>query len=72
MMETYFPKVGEHRMKFEGNKSIKAAREYFYTGKNRVLFGLLKQRFSWMNDYIKETDTEIRELGCGGGYKNLH
>lgn len=64
-MSTYFPKHEENRMRDEGN--IEAARSYFQTGKNRVLYRLIEQRFSWMNDYIKDSDTEVIELGCGAG-----
>lgn len=52
-------------MKNEGN--VIAAREYFLTGKNRVLYQLIKQRFMWMNKYIRASDQTILELGCGAG-----
>ena len=51
-------------MKNEGN--IIAAREYFYKKKNKNLFHLLKNRYEWMNNYIKSDDITI-ELGCGAG-----
>ncbi len=65
MKNTYFPSHDENRMKNEGN--VEAARKYFLEGKNRVLYNLIKQRFSWMNDYIKSTDEVVIELGCGAG-----
>lgn len=49
-------------MRNEGN--IISSREYFFSKKNKNLFYLLKNRFSWMNDFIKEDDNII-ELGCG-------
>lgn len=52
-------------MKNEGN--VAAAREYFLTGKNRVLYHLVEQRFSWMNKYIRSLDRVVLELGCGAG-----
>ena len=52
-------------MKHEGD--VVAAREYFISGKNRVLYHLIKQRFSWMNNFIKDSDEIIIELGCGAG-----
>lgn len=64
-MKTYFPTHNQNRMKNEGN--VEAAREYFLTGKNRVLYHLIKERFSWMNEYIRPTDEVIVELGCGAG-----
>lgn len=66
MKNTYFPKHEENRMKSEGN--VAAAREYFLTGKNKVLHSLVEQRFSWMNNYIKEQDEKVIELGCGAGF----
>lgn len=51
MYKEYFPKHSENRMKNEGN--VIAAREYFLTGKNRILYNLVKKRFSWMNKYIR-------------------
>ena len=65
MKNTYFPAHAENRMKNEGN--VQAARDYFFSGKNRVLYHLLNQRFNWMNDYIKDSDKTIIELGCGAG-----
>lgn len=64
-MSTYFPKHKENRMKNEGD--VEAARRYFQTGKNRVLYRLIEQRFSWMNDFIKDGDKKVIELGCGAG-----
>lgn len=51
MQEVYFPKHDINRMKNEGN--VIAAREYFLTGKNRILYNLVKKRYSWMNKYIR-------------------
>lgn len=65
MRNTYFPNHENNRMKNEGNVAL--AREYFLTGKNRILYHLVKQRFSWMNNYIRATDQIILELGCGAG-----
>ena len=65
MTKSYFPSHLQNRMKHEGD--VTAAREYFFTGKNRVLYSLIEQRFSWMNDYINDSDTTVVELGCGAG-----
>lgn len=65
MNNTYYPLHSQNRMKHEGD--VVAAREYFLSGKNRVLYNLIKQRFSWMNRYIKDTDEVVIELGCGAG-----
>ena len=65
MKNTYFPKHEENRMKNEGD--VNAARKYFMTGKNRILYRLIEQRVSWMNEYIKDSDKIIIELGCGAG-----
>ena len=65
MLDTYFPEHSQNRMKNEGE--VTEARKYFMTGKNRILYRLIEQRFSWMNEYIQETDEVIVELGCGAG-----
>lgn len=65
MKNTYFPKHEENRMKNEGD--VNSARQYFMTGKNRILYHLIEQRVLWMNEYIKDTDKTIIELGCGAG-----
>ena len=65
MKSKYFPTHTQNRMKNEGN--VKAARESFLHTKNKVLYQLIKQRFSWMNDYIPENAENVIELGCGAG-----
>lgn len=65
MKNSYFPKNNECRMK--NAKDIETSRKYFFEGKNRVLYHLVQQRFLWMNDYIKDDDKIIIELGCGAG-----
>lgn len=65
LKNAYFPQHWDNRMKNEGD--VTAAREYFLTGKNRILYHLIEQRFSWMNKYIKASDKMILELGCGAG-----
>ena len=65
MKSEYYPSHSQNRMKHEGD--VLAARKYFMTGKNRVLYYLIRQRFSWMNKYIKPSDKVIIELGCGAG-----
>ena len=57
---TLFIKCG-----IEGN--VETARAYFMTGKNRVLYHLIEQRFSWMNEFINQSDQIVIELGCGAG-----
>jgi len=65
MKNTYFPVHKQNRMKNEGD--VEAARRYFMTGKNRILYRLIEQRFFWMNQFIKDTDQNVIELGCGAG-----
>lgn len=65
MKNAYFPTHKDNRMRNEGD--VAAARKYFMTGKNRVLYHLIKQRFSWMNEYIMDSDQMVIELGCGAG-----
>ena len=65
MFTKYVPEHNLNRMKNEGN--VAAAREAFFQTKNKILYQLVKQRYSWMNDYIKDSDKNIIELGCGAG-----
>lgn len=69
MKNTYFPEHKDNRMKNEGD--VESAREYFMSGKNRILYHLIEQRFSWMNKYIKKSDEVIIELGCGAGLSKM-
>ena len=52
----------ENRMKQEGD--ILSAREYFFKMKNKNLFFLLKNRYSWMNNFLDKND-RVLELGSG-------
>jgi len=45
----------------------KIARERYYSGKSNNVKYLLRKRFSWMNDFIKEDDQGI-EVGSGAGF----
>ena len=69
MLSEYFPSHEENRMKNEGD--VEAAREYFLSGKNRILHRLVKQRFQWMNRYIDDRMDRVVELGCGAGLSKL-
>lgn len=51
----------------ESKTNLVSARKYFFTRKNRVLYHLVEDRYSWMNQYIKSSDTKIYEIGCGIG-----
>jgi SAM-dependent methyltransferase len=55
----------KNRMKNEGD--ILKAREYFFSKKNKNLYYLLKERFSWINNYINPNDNCL-ELGAGPGF----
>ena len=54
----------ENRMNFEGDTS--RARNNFYSNVSNNLYFLLKNRFTWMNKYIKKNDLGI-EVGAGTG-----
>lgn len=69
MKKEYFPSHDKNRMKNEGD--VESARSYFLLGKNKILHGLIEQRFAWMNDFIKDTDETLIELGCGAGLSKL-
>ena len=55
----------ENKMKNFGN--IEEAIKNFEKGKNKNLYYVLKQRFEWMNKYIKEDDIGL-EVGSGPGF----
>ena len=73
MKNEYFPLPNENRMRntIKNNGveqwDIKAARNSFLNTKNKFLYQLVKQRFSWMNDYIPDSAKNIIELGGGAG-----
>ena len=54
----------QNRMKFVGN--VESALNYFKTKKNKNLYFLIKKRYEWMNNYIKEDDIGL-EVGAGPG-----
>ena len=53
--------------KLENFGNIKEAIKYFQKGKNKNLYFALKQRFEWMNKYIKKDDIGL-EVGSGAGF----
>ena len=55
----------EDKMKNFGN--INESLKYFKENKNKNLHFALKQRFDWMNKYIKEQDVGL-EVGSGAGF----
>ena len=59
--KVYF-KHSQNKMSQEGD--ILSARKYFFSRKNKNLYYLLKDRYSWMNNFIEESDS-ILELGSG-------
>lgn len=56
-------KHSENRMKNEGNVNSSIAK----FEKNKNLFYLLNERYSWMNKFINENDNGI-EVGAAGGF----
>jgi SAM-dependent methyltransferase len=61
---TYYPPHDANRMAREGD--VARARADFITGGSRNLRALLRNRFAWMNDFIRP-DQIVVELGCGAG-----
>ena len=47
--------------------NTKKARELYYSSKSQNVKFLLEKRFTWMNDFIKDTDQGI-EVGSGAGF----
>jgi SAM-dependent methyltransferase len=58
----------QNRMKHEGD--VARARNYYLNEASPNLKFLLKNRFSWMNNFIEEGDVGI-EVGCGTGLSKL-
>ncbi len=68
-MIKFFKKVqfsnSENRMKSIANTKI--ARDLYYSSESKNVKFLLNKRFSWMNEFIKESDVGI-EVGSGAGF----
>jgi SAM-dependent methyltransferase len=64
MLKTYFPEHSSNRMGHEGD--VVNARKVYLSGSNKNLENLLKNRFTWMNAFVKSSDEGI-ELGAGIG-----
>src|ERR1700752_331076 len=62
---TYFPSHEANRMKSEGD--IIAARDRFFNERSTNLRFLLDQRYSWMNEQIRDSKKVI-EVGSGAGF----
>lgn len=62
---TYFPRHEDNRMEHEGD--IEAARERFLKERPAGLTCLLRQRYSWMNEYLSGRNA-VLELGAGAGF----
>ena len=54
----------QNRMKNVGN--VEQALEYFNSKKNKNLYFLIKNRYEWMNKFIKQEDVGV-EVGAGSG-----
>ena len=65
----YLADPDENRMLNEGN--TKKAREDFLRKRFRNLDFLLRQRFSWMNEFIQEGDL-VWEVGAGAAFTELY
>lgn len=65
----YLPAHNENRMSSEG--SVALARENFIESRFRNLDYLMRQRYEWMNEYIRSGDIVI-ELGAGAGFSPLY
>ncbi len=65
----YEPKHEDNRMTSEG--SVSDARQRFLNERFQNLEYLLKFRYDWMNEYLKE-DTVIIEVGAGTGFSHLY
>lgn len=67
--KTYMPQHKNNRMRDEGN--VAKARIDFIKFSNNNLKFLLKNRYEWMNEYIKEDSRGI-DVGCGSGISEFY
>lgn len=65
----YFPKHADNLMEAEGD--VVVARKKFIEKRFRNLDFLLRQRYEWMNAYLKQGDVVI-EVGAGAGFSPLY
>lgn len=64
MFKVFLPEHSQNRMGHVGD--VLNAREVYLSGSNKNLQNLLKNRFTWMNDFLKSSDEGI-EFGAGIG-----
>jgi SAM-dependent methyltransferase len=64
MLKVYIPDHSLNRMGHEGD--VVNARKVYLSGSNKNLEHLLRNRFSWMNDFVSTADRGV-ELGAGIG-----
>lgn len=69
LKSSYRPSHQENKMRDEGN--VVKARNNYLSGPSNNLRFLLKERYSWMNDFIKEGDSGI-EVGGGTGVSKFY
>lgn len=65
----YIPPHSSNRMSSEGD--LGNARERFFQTRFRNLDALLRLRYQWMNEYLREGQNII-ELGAGAGFSELY
>jgi SAM-dependent methyltransferase len=63
--KTYFPRHSQNRMESEGD--LRRARVELSSEKANNLYYLLKNRYEWMNKFIKDENTVV-EIGAGAGF----
>lgn len=65
----YFPNHGFNKMKSEGD--VSSARARFIKSRFNNLDFLLKQRYGWMNKYIRK-QWKVIEVGSGAGFSEFY
>jgi SAM-dependent methyltransferase len=64
LRRTYLPRHNQNLMQHEGDTA--RARQAYFDGGSTNLRVLLRNRYEWMNQFIKSDDIGV-ELGCGTG-----
>jgi SAM-dependent methyltransferase len=69
LAKAYFPQHAADRMHSEGD--VAAARENFLQHRHANVDFLLRHRYSWMNDYLRD-GMNVIEVGAGAGFSALY
>lgn len=64
----FLKKFEPKNKKMAEQTDLNEARQKFLVKKNYVCWRLVKSRYDWMNEYIRDSDKVIYEIGSGLGF----